>query len=102
MTRLARWIARSLWWGSLWLMRRSWMRRLQSASIGWMGPERAARARRSLVRQNALARRIGLRLLTFVVTLFLVSLAVQVVYTTALYLVQTGVLASRREPEEGS
>ncbi|RYG25923.1 hypothetical protein EON82_05330 [bacterium] len=92
MQRLARWIARKLWWVSLWLMRRGWMRRLQAASVGWMSPEKASRARLNLVRQNAFARRIGLRLLTFVVTLFLISLAIQFVYSSAIYLVESGVL----------
>ena len=83
-------------------MRRRWMRRLQSGSVRWLGPERAERARLSLVRQNAFGRRIGLRLLTFVVTLFLISLAIQVTYTTALALVDSGVLRSRRSTEEES
>ena len=96
MQRLARLIARKLWWISLWLMRRRWMRRLQAASIGWLSPAKAERARISLVRQNAFARRIGLRLLTAVVTLFLVSVAIQFVFSAALYLVDSGVLQPRR------
>ena len=76
------------------------MRSFQSASTRWLGAERAERARESLVRQNAFARRIGLRLLTFVVTLFLASLALQIAYTAALYLVDSGVLRSRRVEEE--
>jgi len=82
-------------------MRRPGMRRLQSASIRWMSPERAERARRSLVRQNALARRIGLPLITFLLTLLVASLAIQAVYSAAIYLVESGVLRSRRPPEEG-
>jgi hypothetical protein len=96
MQRLARLIARRLWWVSLWLMRRRWMRRIQSASIAWMSPERAGRARHSLVRQNAFARRIGLRMLTGVVLLVLVSVAIQFVFSVALYLVDSGVLQPRR------
>lgn len=99
MRRWARWIARRVWWGSLWLMRRRAMRRLQTASMRWMAPERADRARRGLVRQNALARRIGLPLITVVVTVLLVSLAIQAVYSGALYLVDSGVLR-RRAPAE--
>ena len=92
MQRLARWMARRLWWVSLWLMRRRLMRRLQEASVSWLPPEKAHRARLKLVRQNAFARRIGLRLLTFVAMLFLVSLAIQAVYSAAIYLVDSGVL----------
>ncbi len=98
MQRWADWIARRLWWGSLWLMRRRWIRSLQSASMRWTSPSRAARARHGLNRQNALARRIGLPLITVVVTLLLASLAIQVVYSTALYLVDSGVLR-RRVPD---
>ena len=96
MQRLARWIARKLWWASLWLMRRPWMRRAQMASLRWMSPARALRARQSLARQNAFARRIGLKLLTFVITLFFISLAIQIVFTSAVYLVESGVLRPRR------
>lgn len=96
MQRWVRWIARRLWWGSLWLMRRRGIRRLQSASMGWMSPAKAERARRGLARQNALARRIGLRLITFLTTLVLISLAIEATYSTAVYLVESGVLKSRR------
>jgi len=100
MLRLARRIARLLWWAVLWLMRRRWMRRLQSGSIGWLPPRQAEKARLNLVRQNALGRRIGLRLLTAAVTIFLVSLTIQLVYSSAIYLVETGVLASRKPDPE--
>lgn len=100
MQRLARLIARRLWWLSLWLMRRGWMRRLQSASMGWMSPIRAERARLHLVRQNAFARKIGLRLIHAVVLLLLVSLAIQFVFSAALYLVDSGVLRPRRQTGE--
>ena len=96
MKRLARWIARNLWWGSLWLMRRSWMRRLQMASISWLPAPVAGRARANLVRQNALGRRIGLRLINFMVLLILVSLTAQIVYSVAIYLVSSGVLAPKK------
>lgn len=98
---LAVWIARRIWWGALWLMRRRWMRALQTSSMRWMGPERNGRARRHLVRQNAFARRIGLRLLTTVVLVVLASLALQTVYAAALYLVESGTLRPRslREPQ---
>lgn len=96
MKRLARWIARNLWWASLWLMRRPWMRRLQAASINWLPTPMATRARANLIRQNALGRRIGLRLINFMVLLILVSVAIQMVYSAAVYLVSSGVLAPRK------
>lgn len=99
MLATARWIARRIWWASLWLMRRAWMRRAQRMPLRWMSSERAERARLNLVRQNVFARRIGLRLITFVVALFLISLAIQVVSATAVYLVQSGILRPR-EPKE--
>lgn len=95
MYRFARRIARILWWASLWLMRRRWIRKLQRASIRWLPPQQAEKARLNLVRQNALGRRIGLRLITVMVTLFLISLAIQLVYSSAIYLVETGVLAPK-------
>ena len=96
MYRLARWIARNLWWGSLWLMRRRWMRHLQSSAIAWLPAKQAERAHLNLVRQNALGRRIGLRLITFMVLIILLSLAIQLVYSAALYLVSSGILAPKR------
>ena len=77
-------------------MRRRGMRRLQSASMRWMSPARAERARLGLVRQNALARRIGLRLLRFVVLMVMACVTVELVASAALSLVQSGVLAPRR------
>ena len=99
MQRLASWIARRLWWGSLWLMRRPPMRRLQRASMRWMGPERADRAYRGLVRQNALARRVGLPIIRALILAVLVSLLLQMVYSAALALVESGVLRPRRLEE---
>lgn len=81
-------------------MRRRWMRRAQAASTRWLGPARAERARLGLVRQNSLARRIGLRTITFVVMLFFASLAIQLVYSTATYLVDSGVLRRRVKDAE--
>ena len=96
MERAATWIARRVWWGSLWLMRRSAVRRLQRVSMRWMGPERAARAYRGLVRQNALARRVGLPTIRALILAVLVSLALQLVYSSALTLVESGVLRPQR------
>lgn len=60
-----------------------------------MTPERAERARRSLVRQNVFARRIGLKLVTSFTLAVLLSLAVQAIYQLALFLVSSGALRPR-------
>ena len=76
------------------------MRRLQTFSMRWMAPAQAERARRGLVRQNAFARRIGLRLVFAFVLVVFVSLTIQAVYATAVYLVESGVLRRRVETLE--
>jgi hypothetical protein len=73
--RIARFLARRLWWSMLWLMRRRWMRRLQQAAISLSpeGPKRD-RARESLLEQERLARRWGLPLLTFSIRMLMLSI----------------------------
>ncbi len=75
MNRIALFLARRLWWGMLWLMRRRWMRRLQRAAIDLSpeGPKRE-RARQSLLDQERLARRWGLPLLTFSLRMLMLSI----------------------------
>lgn len=62
----------------------------------WMSVPRAERARLGLVRQNALARRIGLPMIRLLTYLFLVSLILQAVYSLALWLVESGILQPER------
>lgn len=97
MTRIAAWLARRLWWAMLWLMRRRWIRRLQRASYAWLPPKMQERSRASLVRQNELARRYGLRLLTATITLFLLSVAATGAFFVFLRLYDAGLLR-RYEP----
>lgn len=77
-------------------MRRRFIRSLQMMSMRWMAPERRARAYRGLVRQNVLARRIGLPVIQFLVFAVLISLAFQIVYSSAVYLVESGILRPQR------
>lgn len=98
MQKLASWLGRRLWWAVLWAIRRPRVRRLQTASMAWMRPDRRERARIGLVRQNRFARRIGLPLLTWTILLVLVSLALQLTFYAAQTMIQSGVLRSRREP----
>lgn len=92
MSALARLLARRLWWALLWLMRRPWMKRLHRATAAWLPEGARRRARRSIVRQNRLARRYGLMTLTFSFNLLLASLALTLTFMAALHLYESGVL----------
>lgn len=93
MSALARKWARILWFGMLWLMRRNYMRRLQSASIGWLPASIREKARRALIRQNAFARRIGLPLTTVTLNIFFASIALTFVWFACLWLFEHGILS---------
>jgi hypothetical protein len=90
--RLARFLARRLWWGMLWYMRRPWMKYLQRRSIYLWPPSMREKAQRSFARQNNFARRHGLTLLTGAIGLFLASLTFTLTYQAALTIVEDGVL----------
>lgn len=66
-------IARRIWWGMLWYMRRPFIRRLQRAAINLAKPEKREKARQAMIKQEKFARRIGLPLITFVVRFFFLS-----------------------------
>ncbi|QYK54086.1 MAG: hypothetical protein KF824_04120 [Fimbriimonadaceae bacterium] len=68
-------IARRIWWGMLWYMRRPFIRRLQRAAINLAKPEKREQARQTMIKQEKFARRIGLPLITFVVRFFFLSAA---------------------------
>lgn len=92
--------ARRLWYGMIWLMRRRWMRRLQTFSMRWMAPERRERAYRGLVKQNAFARRIGLPMLRVMFQAILVSIAISCAYHLSVALIQDGYLARPESPSD--
>lgn len=54
------------------------------------GPEREVKMRASLHRQNAFARRWGLRLITLMMNLLIASIVITLVYTTALGMYESG------------
>lgn len=78
MTVVSRWLARRFWWGILWLMRKPWMRRAQEAPLQWFSESFRSRALESNKRQNALARKIGLPLLTVLIDMIIAVCAISV------------------------
>lgn len=92
MGALADWLARRLWYGMLWLMRRRWMRRLQNASINLWPKRIRPRMRESYLRQNQFARRYGLKVLRFSIFLLLASLALTLTLIIVLRLYDEGFL----------
>jgi len=102
MSYVAAWIARRLWWASLWLMRRTWMRRLQRGAERFIPERRRPKSRAALRRQNRLARRIGLPMLTFVMNLLLASILLQTLFMLSLRLAESGALTIPDEYRERS
>ncbi|MCC7433842.1 MAG: hypothetical protein IT363_04095 [Methanoregulaceae archaeon] len=93
MSLIAKLLARELWWAMLWLMRRPWMKRLQRASLRLLGEKRRARARDSMRRQNAFARKFGLPLLVFTINLLLASMIITLSYFALIHLSESGALS---------
>jgi hypothetical protein len=92
-TLAARWIARLIWIGMIWAMRRPLMKRLQRLSWQmWREPTRS-RAHTSLIRQNRFARRYGIAILAFAVQLFFLSMLLTGAFYLALWMTETGVIA---------
>lgn len=90
MSKLAAWIAHWLWWGSLWLMRRPWMKEFQRRAVGLLPSSRQEKAWRDIRNQNRFARRYGEAILQGVVTAFLVSVLLTGAFYFALYLEESG------------
>ncbi len=68
------WLARRIWGGMLWFIRRPAIRRLQRASLMLVPESRRERAHQSMIAQERLARRIGLPTLRFVLRLLFFSI----------------------------
>lgn len=93
MNAVADWLARRLWFGMLWLMRRPWMRRLQRSSVK-MWPERMRdRVAQSMVRQDRFARRYGFRIVRFAILIMLASMLLTSVFLVVLKLNEEGYFA---------
>lgn len=76
----SRFVARRIWAGMLWVMRRPHVRRLQRAMILAVPVKVRPKALKTFLAQERFARRHGLPILTFFVGLFFVSFAFTVVY----------------------
>jgi hypothetical protein len=74
-------VARRIWAGMLWLMRRRGIRRFQRRMISAVPAPARPRFHEMFLAQERFARRHGLRMLTLVVGLFFVSLAFTMVYS---------------------
>jgi hypothetical protein len=87
MSWLAGRLARFVWFGMLWFMRRPPIKRLRRSSVLLVPSRCRERAWRSVVRQDRFARRWGLLTLTLMFNLLLASTLVSgsIVAATALY-----------------
>lgn len=72
---MGRWIARRLWFAILWAVRRPSSRRFQRQLVALVPERFRATFVRRMMAQERFARRIGLKVLTFVVNLFLLSVS---------------------------
>lgn len=77
---LASHVARRIWAGMLWVMRRRGVRRLQRRMISTVPARIRPRFYSMFLAQERFARRHGLRILTLVVGLFFISVAFSMVY----------------------
>ncbi len=93
MSRLANFLARIIWFWTLWFVRRPFIRRTQNRSWGWMSEPAQLRAQRSLRRQNRFARKYGLRLIQFTITLLFASMVLSVTAYLAINLYDAGFLS---------
>lgn len=86
-------LSRRLWFGMLWVMRRSWMRRFQRRVLSLAPASRKEAAWQSYRRQERFARRYGLTMLRWVVSFLLISIVLTFMFHAALLAVDRGFLA---------
>jgi len=96
MLALARWMARILWRAILWLMRRPWMKAFQRNSILILPKKYREKGRISQIKQNRFARKTGLSMLTFMMSLVVGSLLVTGSFLIAMSLYEHGYLTIPR------
>jgi hypothetical protein len=89
--KISRFLARYIWSWMLWLVRRPWMKRIQSTSTLLLPKPMRARGLYAMKRQNAFARRHGLNWLTGVVAFFLVTVGTAWTYQAAVSAVESGI-----------
>lgn len=93
-------MSRIVWYGALWLSRRPWAKRLQRASIQ-LAPERLRpRMRTNLARQNAWARRYGLRVVRLSVTMVFFSVVFWSAWLLLILAADQGWLVRPASPSE--
>ncbi|MBS1705907.1 MAG: hypothetical protein JST40_08540 [Armatimonadetes bacterium] len=89
-------ISRWMWASTLWLVRRPVMRRMRQKSIQMLPQRMRAQARENILKQDRLARRIGLPLMRILTVCLLGSIAVTVAYEVVLNWVATSVESASR------
>ncbi len=96
MLAIATWMARTLWRAMLWSMRRPLTKLLQRKSILLIPSGMRERAHKSMVKQNKFARRIGLPMLTFMMSLVVGSVLISGSFMLAMRLYEMGYLSIPR------
>ncbi len=92
MSSIANFLARLIWFGILWLMRRKWIKAIQKKSVRILPKGMRARAWACLVRRNRYFIRIGLPMLKFLMNLVVGSLIITSTFLTAMRLFESGYL----------
>ncbi len=92
MSALANYLARNLWWAMLWLMRRPVLKRLRRYAPMLAPRDSRDRIRRRMIDQDRFARRHGLGVLRFALSVLLASLTVTVTMAAVLQLYDSGML----------
>ena len=80
MESLAEWIAKNIWFGMLWLMRRNWMRKLHSIALGSLPKSARNAILHQMNRQDRFALRNGRMILKFAILVLLSSLAISIAF----------------------
>jgi hypothetical protein len=96
MLAIATWMARTLWRIMLWSMRRPLTKQIQRKSVLLFPPTMRERAWRSMVKQNKFARRIGLPMLTSMMSLVVGSILISGSFMLAMRLYEMGYLSVPR------
>ncbi len=98
MLSIARWLARNVWWGLLWFMRRPTIKRWRRDAPSIFPSKMRERIWRSIVHQDQLARRYGLTMLTVTFTLLMLAVLITLSYLSVLALVDSGALSRPETP----
>ena len=96
MSAFASFLGRALWRVLLWLMRRPFMKNFQRWTVEVLPISMRDKARDGLIRQNRFARKIGLPMLTFMMSLVIGSVLITTTFMVAMHLYETGYLTIPR------